>query len=121
MPPPSARAGLAALGSEITTAWAVAGHNPERTLLPLRDVLFWSAKLTDASLQETLALVASHLDSLALSDLSTVRMKAEIGRFVSELHLLDVPSLRDATDQHAETFMNGAVRGRAGRDDWREP
>jgi integrase/recombinase XerC len=118
---PTTRRELGLLGVEIMLVWAATGENPDRLLLGGRDVLRWCAYLSDPSLQEALALVGSHLDSLALSDLSTARMKAEIGRFVSELHLLDVPSLRDATVQHAETFMNGAVRGRAGREPWREP
>ncbi len=121
VPPPSTRLGLAALGYEITMAWSVAGHNPERMLLPLRDVLFWSARLTDASLQEALALVASHLDTLGFTDLSAVKIKRDIGQFISTLHLLGVRSLRDVTDEHAGAFLRSAVRDRHARDDWHDP
>jgi integrase/recombinase XerC len=102
-------------------AWRAEGNNPDRPFLSLPNVLRWCAELSDASLQEALALVATHLDTLAFTDLTSARMKAEIGRFVSELHLQGVPSLRAANAHHPQTFLHGAVRGRNGPDDWREP
>jgi hypothetical protein len=74
-----------------------------------------------ASLQEALALIASQLDVLGFTDLSARRLNVEIGRYISELHLLGVSSLRDATAEHALEFIRGAVRGRHGRDKWYEP
>ncbi len=119
--PPTSRAELGPLGVEIGWAWSKVGISPERELLSLPDVLLWSAIVTDPSLQEALALVGSHLDALGFSDLSSVKVKRDIGQFVSTLHLLDVGSLRDTTPEHAHTFLYGAVRGRHRRDDYREP
>ena len=113
---------LTALGAATARSWAIMdGRNPDRPFLPLREVLARSAWLTQPSLQESLALVASHLDSLGFTDLSYRRMNAEIGRYVSELHFRGVRSLNAATPEHARTFVFGPVRDRVRRDEWKDP
>lgn len=106
------------LGSHIVHAW-VAGRRPGFELLDPSVLLGLAAVMTDPTIGEAVALVASHLEHLGdHTDQSQQRLFVEIARFVRRLDVLGVGTLGAVTAAQAYEFVHEAVLY---RDRWADP